>query len=97
MKVIQENKSFGVFPMQVTCQRVADGYGFTYGDEVDFCGSILEVEAGDIKSHPWEKYPNFSGTDYGVVCPVCGKFVAIDANKLPEKIKSEAPSIRLGR
>lgn len=95
MKVIEENKSFGVFPMKVKCQRVVDEYGFSYGDIVDFCGSVLEVEASDVKLHPWEKYPAFKGADYGVVCPVCGMFVPIDKGLLPKQVKDTAPEIRL--
>ena len=33
MKVLEENKTFGVFPMQVVCKRVVDGYGFAYGKD----------------------------------------------------------------
>ena len=95
MKVVNEDKSFGVIPMVVKCQRVVDQYGFSYGKANDFCGSELEVEASDIVAHDWEKYPDYKGTDYGVKCPVCGQFVVIDKEKIPESIAKKAEKIRL--
>lgn len=86
MKVIKENRFSNTFPMQIKCKRVVDEYGFSYGQERDFCGSELEVVADDIKKHEWFKYPNYEGTDYGVVCPVCGKFIVIDEREIPQKI-----------
>ena len=56
MKIIKENKFNHVFPMKVTCKRVLDEYGFSYGDEKDFCGSELEIDSEDIKKHRWFKY-----------------------------------------
>ena len=94
MKVLERNKSFGVFPMLVICQRVADKYGFSYGKENDFCGSKLEIEAEDIKSHDWDKYPDYHGTDYGVICPVCGQFVVIDEKLLPVSVMEKASKFR---
>lgn len=91
MKVIKANYFGDLFPMQLTCRRVVDKYGFDYGKEKDFCHSELEIEADDIRRVNWSKYPCFEGTDYGVECPVCGRFVVIDENLLPEKIKKEAP------
>ena len=92
MKIIKNNQNFdNVFPMTITCARVKDKYGFTYGAEVDFCGSELEIEASDIRRRDWQKYPDYSGTDYGIVCPVCGNFIPIDRDKIPQKIKDEAP------
>lgn len=95
MKVIQKRNYEHVFPMEVTCRRVVDDYGFSYGKEVDFCGSTLEVDAEDIVKHPWEKYPDYSGTDYGVICPICKKFVMIDECDIPEPVKKAAPEFRL--
>ena len=97
MKVIEENKTFGVFPMQITCKRVVDGYGFSYGKETDFCGSKLEIEASDIKAHDWDKYPDYHGTDFGVVCPICGQFIAIDRKLIPSSVMEKAEKIRLGK
>ena len=95
MKVVEENRSFGVFPMKVECKRVTDKYGFSYGKATDFCGSVLEIEADDIKAHDWEKYPDYKGTDYGVICPVCGQFVMIDAKNVPESVAKKAEKIKL--
>lgn len=98
MKIIKNNKKFeNVFPMRITCRRVVDECGYSYGKETDFCGSELEIEAEDIKKHPWEKYPDDSGTDFGVVCPVCNQFVVVDREKLPKLVLNNAESIRLGR
>jgi hypothetical protein len=95
MKIIKENSKFeNVFPMRITCKQIRDKYGFTYGDAVDFCGSELEIEAEDIKKHGWEKYPNYSGTDYVVVCPICKSFIMIDEKLLPQKVKDNAESVR---
>lgn len=95
MKVIKENNFTNVFPMKIKCKQVIDMYGFSYGKENDFCGSELEIVATDIKKHNWDKYPDYSGTDYGVICPVCGKFVVVNENKIPKKILSNAKEIRL--
>ena len=95
MKVIKENNFSDIFPIKVKCERVVDAYGFSYGKEKDFCGSELEVDVKDIKKHRWFKYPDYEGVDYGVVCPVCGKFVVIDKNKIPNKVSNDAEEIRL--
>lgn len=91
MKIIKR-KSF-LFPMNITCKRIVDKYGFAYGKEADFCGSILEIKENDIVKHEWFKYPDYSGTDYGVKCPVCGKFIVIDKDKLPDQIIKNAKSV----
>ena len=93
MKVIKKNNYNNVFPMKIVCHQVVDKYGFVYGGDHDFCGSELEIEAEDIKKHKWAKYPDYSGTDYGVVCPVCGKFIPIDICKIPARILDGAEEI----
>ena len=94
MKVLERHEvNEKVFPMVVICSQVVDEYGFTYGDEKDFCGSKLEIDAEDIKKHSWTKYPDYHGIDYGVKCPVCGRFVAIDKRKLPVEVIKIAPEI----
>ena len=95
MKIVNENNSYDMFPMLVFCRRVVDTYGFAYGEEKDFCGSKLEIEAEDIKKHKWFKYPDYEGVDYGVICPVCGKFIVVDRNEIPNKVLSDAEEIRL--
>lgn len=93
MKVIKENNFLNVFPMQIKCKRVTDEYGFAYGKEIDFCGSELEVGVEDIKKHKWFKYPDYKGIDYGVVCPICGKFIVINKKEIPKKILDNAEEI----
>lgn len=82
-----------IFPMIIYCKRTVDKYGFTYGDEKDFCGSKLEIEAEDIKMHSWTKYPNYSGIDYGVKCPVCRKFIVIDRGMIPDIVLDSAQEV----
>ena len=43
MKILQRKNYEHVFPMQIECRRVVDKYGFAYGNEADFCGSLLEL------------------------------------------------------
>lgn len=92
MKVVGESNK-KVFPMKVRCERIKDEYGFSYGREIDFCGKELEIEASDIRKHDWAKYPDIHGTDYGVVCPVCGKFIPIDRDRIPEYVLKDAEEI----
>lgn len=95
MKVIKENHSFGVFPMNIVCQKVEDEYGFAYGKKHDFCGSELEITAEDIMVHYWTKYPDYQGKDYGVKCPICGQFIVINPYIIPELVKNSAKEIKL--
>ena len=91
MKIIKNNKTRSdIFPMRIYCERVEDEYGFAYGDIIDFCGSELEIEASDIRKHSWEKYPDYKGVDYGVKCPVCGKFIVVDKHCIPQYIQKNA-------
>lgn len=96
MKVIKENHGTA-FPMKIECKQTKDDFGFSYGDAVDFCHSILEVEEKDIKKHPWYKYPNYEGIDYGVVCPVCKHFVVIDNDKIPKSVKEKAKEVSISQ
>ena len=96
MKVIKKGNYGDIFPMVVQCKQVVDGHGFTYGNAKDFCGSEIEIEAEDVKKHTWTKYPDYSGVDYGFICPVCGKFVVVDKYKLPAKVAAEAEEICVG-
>lgn len=94
MKVIKNNKVLG-FPRQIVCEQEIDKYGFCYGKAVDFCGSILEIDAEDIRKHPWHKYPDYKGIDYGVICPICGQFISIPSNTLSKQLQESAPEIRV--
>ena len=95
MKVLKESNFSSVFPMKIKCEQVRDIYGFSYGKKIDFCGSELEIEADDIIKHSWSKYPDYEGVDYGVKCPVCGRFSVVDKNKIPEVILKKAVETRL--
>lgn len=97
MKIVKENNFSDIFPMKIKCKRVVDRYGLAYGEEKDFCGSELEIEADDIKKHRWSKYPDYSGIDYGVICPVCGKFISINEDSIPSLILKRAEEIQLGQ
>ena len=96
MKVIENNSHKSGFPRRITCKQVFDENGYSYGNELDFCGSVLEVEASDIKKHHWEKYYE-SGESYIVVCPICGSWIEIDSNTLSSTTKAEAEEIQRGR
>lgn len=95
MKIINKDNFSNTFPMRIICKRVVDEYGFAYGKEKDFCGSELEIEIEDIKKHGWFKYPFYEGVDYGVICPVCGKFIVVDKKVIPDKVLNNAEEIRL--
>lgn len=95
MKVIKEDNYSSSFPMKIKCKVIYDEYGFAYGVKKDFCGSELEIEAEDVKKHSWHKYPDFIGTDYGVICPVCKQFVVIDKKKIPKTVLENAKEILL--
>ena len=95
MKVIKKGDYPDVFPMKVQCQRVEDEYGFAYGEKIDFCGRELEIEKEDIKKHKWFKYPDYSGIDYGVICPVCKMFVVIDKKKIPTAVLTKSKKIHV--
>ena len=95
MRVIEKHTPSDSFSMRVKCEQVVDVYGFSYGKAVDFCGSILEITAYDIGKHRWYKYPGFSDVDYGVICPVCGKFVVVDTEKIPSEILKNVKEIKI--
>lgn len=97
MKILKKREASGIFPMRVECRRVADRFGFAYGNEIDFCGSSLEIEAEDIKKHVWFKYPDYKGIDYGVLCPVCKKFIVIDTEKIPRIVRDNAKQITISQ
>ena len=97
MKVIKKGNYNDGFPMRVVCRRVTDEYGFGYGDPKDFCGSTLEIKASDIKKHPWSKYPAYHGIDYGVVCPVCGKFIPVEKRDVPKNVLDDAEEISVAQ
>lgn len=96
MTIIKAGNITNNFPMIITCARVVDEYGFAYGEKLDFCGTELEIEASDVRKHPWFKYPYYEGVDYGVICPVCGKFIDIDPQLIPAHVKKTAAEVRLG-
>ena len=83
------------FLMKIRCQHVTDEYGFGYGHEVDFCGRELEIKESDVKKHPWFKYPNYHGVDYGVVCPVCQMFTVLKEESIPQYVKDAAKEISI--
>ena len=93
MRVIKKNNF--TFPMRIICKRVVAVDGGCYGKEEDYCHSVLEVEVEDIKKHSWYVYGIGGGTDYGVICPVCGKFIVIDKSTIPKTVLNNAEEIRL--
>ena len=68
--------------MEVQCN------GEGWDSEVAPCTSILELNKNDIVKREWSKYPDYKGTDYGFICPVCGCFSVI--GDLPNNLKKIA-------
>ena len=95
MKIIETKQEHitNMFPMKVNCHYNADAYGFGYGDKKDYCGSVVEINASDICKHPYFKYPDISGVDYGYICPVCKHFVVIPSKDIPVEVMHAAPEI----
>lgn len=85
---ITQKRNGSCFPMKVTCHHTSDAYG-GYGNKVDFCGSDMEVEAEGIVKH--------KGTDYGVICPVCGMFTTIPTESIPMQVRDIAPEVSLDK
>lgn len=95
MKVI-ENNSNKSFPRRIVCKMVRDKMGYSYGNINDYCGSVLEIEASDIKRHNWSRYDE-RGTSFIVICPVCGGWIEIEPDTLTSTTKAEAEEIQRGR
>lgn len=96
MKVIKKNNFSNIFPMRIICKRVVDADGGCYGKEEDYCHSELEIDKEDIKKHLYSVgWAGRHGVDYGVICPLCGKFIVIDKNMIPETVLNNAEEIRL--
>lgn len=95
MKILERRNEHidNVFPMRCKCHYQKDVFGLGYGDAKDYCGSELEINASDIVKHPYSKYPNISGDDYGYVCPVCKHFIPIDTKNIPVEVMYNAPKI----
>ena len=96
MKVINKGNYNNSFPKKIVCKRIVDKYGFGYGDEKDFCGSTLEIDECDIKKHRWSKYPDYHGVDYGVICPICGKFIPVEESGICKNVLDNAEEISVG-
>ena len=79
------------------CNRQGSDLKKIVADTRDIINDKIEIEMEDIKKHKWFKYPDDSGTDYGFICPKCGKFVVVDINKIPKNILDSAEEIFIGR
>lgn len=82
MKVIVEREAS--WKLEVDCKKS------DWREDKLHCGSTLEVNQDDIVYREWSKYPDESGKDFGVICPVCGCFVKIEVHFLPEAIMAQA-------
>lgn len=96
MKIIEDNSQKNSFPRRVTCEFTRSPDGYYYDEGNDYCGSVLEIEASDIKKHEWQKYYE-KGTSYVVVCPLCGCWIELDPDTLPRAVKEKAEAIQRGR
>ena len=91
MKILVDNYN-NEFTLKVECKKTYDEYGFTYGDDNDYCNSVLEVSEEDVRVHSWSKgWPdNISGDSYVIMCPLCGAWIEIPEDKLPKRVKENA-------
>ena len=100
MKVLVDNYN-NEFTLKVECKkRTCNKYGFIYGNDDDYCNSILEVSEKDIRVHSWsKKWPeDVNGLSYLVMCPLCGAWIEIPEDKLPKRVKKNAiPISKRGR
>lgn len=96
MKIIENNSGKNSFPRHVTCEFTRSPDGYYYDERNSYCGSVLEIEATDIRKHHWQKYYD-SGDSYVVVCPLCGCWIELDPNTLPKAVKEKAELIQRGR
>ena len=72
--------------------RKTSNCSYDYGKEIDYCGSDLEIDEYDIVVHDWSSC-GLQGRNYGIICPVCDKFIELDRSKIPEKILQNAKSV----
>ena len=85
MKILKEKKPLENWSEVVICT----GGSWNQNGKVP-CGSSLEINADDLLARNWSKYPNYSGTDYGVICPVCHCFTELKEDKLTNELKNIA-------
>lgn len=74
-----------IFRTEQTCT----GKGWNQNGKVP-CYSLWEISAADIMKRTSSDYSGDTETSYGFVCPDCGCFTEIAANKLPWHVKSNA-------
>ena len=89
------------FPMKIKCRN--NFYKHYPGIcKTDFalkkpCKSVLEINEHDVKAHSFKlitlppyEMKEYSIIAYGVICPVCGEFIVLNENKIPNAIKEKA-------
>lgn len=96
MKIIEDNYTTANFSRRITCEFARSPDGYYYDEGNNYCGSVLEIEASDVKRHNWAKYYR-AGTSYVVVCPLCGCWIELDPDTLPRVVKEKAEPIQRGR
>lgn len=89
MKIIQERTPFENWNLEVECT----GKNWNQDNKTP-CGSVLEINANDLIKREWSKYPDYSGIDYGFICPVCKCFTEIDQENLSDNLKSMAKDFK---
>ena len=93
MKIIEDKYNYVQFNQTIRCEQWLDDSGYTYENEEDYCSSVLEIEASDVKKHNWAKFDE-KGTSDVVVCPLCGCWIVLDPDTLPRAVKEKAEPIR---
>ena len=81
MKII--NDGTDRFPIVVKCPNNENEYN-----------SFLEIWAEDIKKHKWSLYPGHYTVEYGVICPICGQFIAVSEDEISEQVREQAEEIQ---
>jgi hypothetical protein len=85
MKVLEEIKPFENWTLKVEC----NGLKWNQNNKVP-CGSLLEIDKDDVIKREWSKYPDYSGINYGFICPICGCFTELNEKDLPEGMEDYA-------
>ena len=74
MKILERHESYNDWKLEITCDSI-NGHS---------CGSKLEINKDDLDFQPRSNH-----IVYGVTCPVCGAFIEIAPNLIPEIFKKK--------